>query len=76
MYNESSKKCTMRYLAKLKEVRFRVKPEEYSVMKQAAENQGYSSMRQFFLAAIHEKIGVANEEKTMYENDGIASGQE
>lgn len=59
MYNESSKRCTMRYLAKLKEIRFRVKPEEYAVMKQAAEDQGYSSMRQFFLAAIQEKIDHA-----------------
>lgn len=56
MYNESTKRCTMRYLAKLKEVRFRVKPEEYEAMRQAAEKQGYSSMRQFFLAAINEKM--------------------
>lgn len=56
MYNENAKKSTMRYLAKLKEIRFRVKPEEYEIMCQAAEDQGYSSMRQFFLAAIHEKI--------------------
>lgn len=63
MYNENTKKCTMRYLAKLKEVRFRVKPEEYEIMCQAAEEQGYSSMRQFFLAAINEKIRTADEEK-------------
>lgn len=56
MYNETTKKCTMRYLAKLKEVRFRVKLEEYAVMQKAAEDQGYTSMRQFFLAAIDEKI--------------------
>lgn len=57
MYNENAKKSTMRYLAKLKEIRFRVKPEEYNIMCQAAKKQGYSSMRQFFLAAINEKIG-------------------
>ena len=63
MYNENTKKCTMRYLAKLKEIRFRVKPEEYEIMCQAADRLGYSSMRQFFLAAINEKIGTADEEK-------------
>lgn len=46
----------MKYLAKLKEVRFRVYPEEYERMKEAAERGGYESMRQFFLAAINEKI--------------------
>ena len=56
MYNESTKKATMKYLAKLKEVRFRVQPEEYERMKDAAERGGYNSMRQFFLAAINEKI--------------------
>lgn len=57
MYNEKSKERTMRYLAKLKEIRFRIKPDEYEVIKKAAEEQGYPSMRQFMLAAIHEKIG-------------------
>lgn len=44
------------YLKKLKEVRFRVKPEEFDEMEQAAARMGYKSMRQFFLAAIKEKI--------------------
>ena len=44
------------YLGKLKEIRFRVKPEEYEEMEKAAAKQGYRSMRQFFLAAINEKI--------------------
>lgn len=56
MYNEKSKQCTMRHLAKLKEVRFRVKPEEYAEYEAAAKAAGYGSMRQFFLDAIKEKI--------------------
>lgn len=44
------------YLSKLKEVRFRVKPEEFAEMQKAAEEQGYPSMRQFILAAIKEKM--------------------
>lgn len=56
MYNENTKRNTMKYLAKLKEIRFRVKPEEYEAMRKAAEAKGFSSMRQFFLAAIYEKI--------------------
>lgn len=56
MYNENRKKSTLKYLATLKEIRFRVKPEEYADMKSAAARLGYSSMRQFFLAAINEKM--------------------
>lgn len=44
------------YLKKLKEVRFRVKPEEFEEMEQAAARMGYRSMRQFLLTAIKEKI--------------------
>ena len=34
-YNEDSKKRTMKYLEKLKEIRFRVKPEEYEKYERA-----------------------------------------
>lgn len=51
-----NKEATMRYLATLKEIRFRVKPEEYARIEQAAKAQGYESMRQFYLDAIEEKI--------------------
>ena len=51
-----NKDYTMEYLSKLKEIRFRVKPEEYEEMQKSAEKQGYTSMRQFFLAAIKEKM--------------------
>ncbi len=55
-YNEKQKLRTMRYLSKLKEIRFRVKPEEYNRYEEAAKQAGYESMRQFFLDAINEKI--------------------
>lgn len=51
-----NKNYTMEYLSKLKEIRFRVKPDEFEAFQKAAERQGYKSMRQFFLAAITEKI--------------------
>lgn len=56
MYNESSKKATMKYLEKLKEIRFRVKPEDYERYEAAAKEAGYPSMRQFFIDAIEEKV--------------------
>lgn len=56
MYNESQKKATIKYLQKLKDIRFRVKPEEYQIMQNAAKKAGYTSMRQFFLDAINDKI--------------------
>lgn len=55
-YNEDSKKRTMKYLEKLKEIRFRVKPEEYEKYEEAAKRAGYPSMRQFYIDAINEKI--------------------
>lgn len=55
-YNKKQKEYTMKYLEKLKEIRFRVKPEEYVRFEEAAHNAGYSSMRQFYLDAIVEKI--------------------
>lgn len=56
MYNETSKKATMKYLNTLKEIRFRVKPEEFEVYEAAAAAAGYSSMRQFYMDAIQEKV--------------------
>ena len=44
-----------KYLEKLKEIRFRVKPEEYEQYEQAAKIAGYPSMRQFYLDALQEK---------------------
>lgn len=55
-YNEKSKEYTMKYLEKLKEIRFRVKPEEYQRYEEAAKKAGYPSMRQFYLDAIEEKV--------------------
>lgn len=56
MYNNTSKEATMRYLDKLKEIRFRVKPEEYELYESSAKKAGYSSMRQFYIEAITEKV--------------------
>lgn len=55
-YNENSKNATLRYLAKQKQIRFWVKPEVYERYEEEAKKQGYESMRQFFIAAIEEKI--------------------
>ena len=53
MYNQKTKEATMKYLATLKEIRFRVKPEEYERYVAAAKDRGYASMRQFYLDAIN-----------------------
>ena len=53
MYNQKTKEATMKYLATLKEIRFRVKPEEYERYVAAAKDRGYSSMRRFYLDAIN-----------------------
>ena len=55
-YNEKQKEYTMKYLDKLKEIRFRVKPEEYEQYERAAKIAGYPSMRQFYLDALKEKV--------------------
>lgn len=55
-YNEKQKEYTMKYLEKLKEIRFRVKPEEFARYEEAAKKAGYSSMRKFYMDAIEEKI--------------------
>ena len=55
-YDEKQKEYTMRYLKKLKDIRFRVKPEEYNLYEKAANAAGYHSMRQFYMDAINEKV--------------------
>ena len=55
-YTKKQKEYTMKYLEKLKEVRFRVKPDEYERYEQAAKRAGYPSMRQFYMDAITEKV--------------------
>ena len=55
-YNEKQKNYTMKYLSKLKEIRFRVKQEEYEKYEEAAKKAGYFSLRQFYIDAINEKI--------------------
>ena len=55
-YNEKQKEYTMKYLDKLKEIRFRVKPEEFKAYEEAAKKAGYPSMRQFYIDALNEKV--------------------
>lgn len=55
-YNEKRKEYVLKYLKKLKEIRFRVQPEEYEEIQAAAEAAGYTSLRQFLLDAIKEKM--------------------
>ena len=62
-YNEKKKKYTMKYLEKLKEIRFRVKPEEYEIYEKAAKAAGYPSMRQFYMDALKEKTEKIFENK-------------
>lgn len=59
-YNEKQKKWTIDYLNKLKEIRFRVDPEDYEDFKEAAEVAGYKSMRQFYIDALKEKVNKIN----------------
>ena len=54
-YDEKAKQRTMKYLEKLKEIRCRVKPDEFSKYETAAKEAGYPSMRQFYLDALNEK---------------------
>lgn len=46
----------MKYLDTLKEIRFRVKPEEYALYEEAVKKAGYPSMRQFYMDALKEKV--------------------
>lgn len=55
-YNEKQKEYTMKYLKGLKEIRFRVAPEVYAEYEEAAKKAGYTSMRQFYMDAIQEKM--------------------
>lgn len=55
-YSQKQKEYTMKYLVTLKEIRFRVKPDDFTQFERAAKAAGYPSMRQFYLDAIKEKV--------------------
>ena len=59
-YSQKDKERMLRYQKTQKEIRFRVWPEEYAKHQEAAAKAGYPSMRQFYLAAIAEKIERIN----------------
>ena len=65
-YDQKQKEYTMKYLGKLKEIRFRVQPEEYEEYEQAAKAAGYPSMRQFYMDAIKEKVGKILNQRANY----------
>ena len=54
-YSNKQKEYTIKYLEKLKEIRFRVQHEEYDQYEKAAKAAGYPSMRQFYMDALKEK---------------------
>lgn len=66
--DEYRKNYLMTYYKKLKEIRFRVKEEEYAAYEEAAQKAGYPSMRQFYLEAIHEKIEKLQKEENQDED--------
>lgn len=61
MYNESQKKATIKYLKSQKQIRFWVKPVEYSQIEQAAAAGGFASLRQFYLYAISDLMKKIND---------------
>lgn len=56
MYNESRKRASIKYMAKLKEIRLRVRPEYYDKISEVVSTQGYASNRQFFLHCIDQEL--------------------
>lgn len=59
MENEE-KSSVQRYLDKLYQVRFWVKPDVKDRWEEAAKKAGYPSMRKFYMDAIEEKIKKLN----------------
>ena len=53
MYDEKAKERTIKYLKTLREVRFRVKPEEYARWEEAAKKGNFGSMRQYYMYCIN-----------------------
>lgn len=57
---EENKENIQKYLEKLYQVRFWVKPEIRDRWTEAAKKAGYKSMRKFYMDAIEEKINKLN----------------
>lgn len=60
MYNESKKRAAMRYMATLKEIRFRVKPDYYDKICAAASAEEFPSIRRFILYCIDRELKKYN----------------
>lgn len=71
MYNENTKKATMKYLKTQKQIRFWVKPAEYSQIEKAAVAGGFRSLRQFYLYAINMLIDKINAGFSVAQDDNI-----
>lgn len=56
MYNDSRKRAAMRYMATLKEIRFRVKLEYFDKICVLASAEGFPSIRQFILYCIDQQL--------------------
>lgn len=54
-YTEAQKRASMKYQKGLKELKFRIKPEEYERIAEAAKN-AETSVRAYCLDAINEKM--------------------
>ena len=57
MYNESSKKATLKYMKKLKRIPLDVQPEQYAAIKEYAEKQN-RPVNTVLKEIIFEKIGT------------------
>lgn len=62
-YDKNQKNYIMKYLDKLKEIRFRVKPEDFERYEKAAKKADYPSMRQFYIDALNEKVEKIEKER-------------
>ena len=58
-YTEAQKRASEKYQKSLANLSIKLKREEYDKIKAAADAEGVS-LRQFVLAAIHEKIDKMN----------------
>ncbi len=56
MAQESQRKATAKYLANMKTISLRMKPEEHATIKAAAERQNGGSVQGYILQAIRERL--------------------
>lgn len=59
MYNEASKKATIKYMKKLKRIPLDVQPEQYDAIKKYADEKG-KPVNTILKEIIFEKIGITS----------------